>query len=138
VIWARLLHEAPEGTWGYTIRDADIERIARAGFEAVRIPVRFSQHFDGARIDPALLARVDHVVQTALEAGLYAIIEVHHYTQLMEDPARHAPRLEAIWAALAAHYRDWPQELVFELLNEPWNEMTAKRTDRAIRAAGSS
>ena len=37
--------EAPnEGDWGYTIREKDLEAIKAAGFDTVRLPVRWDVH----------------------------------------------------------------------------------------------
>merc|ERR1711916_99947 len=37
--------EAPEeGDWGYSIREADFKRLKNAGFDSVRIPIRWSEH----------------------------------------------------------------------------------------------
>ena len=41
--------EAPtEGDWRHTIEAKSFERIAKAGFDTVRIPVRWSTHTNGA------------------------------------------------------------------------------------------
>ena len=46
-----------EGEWGYRIERGHLDRIRRAGFDAVRLPVEFSTRWDGRRIDPALYAQ---------------------------------------------------------------------------------
>ncbi|MGR3467967.1 MAG: glycoside hydrolase family 5 protein [Shimia sp.] len=119
------LEAAEEGDWGYTIRRADIARIAAAGFDTVRLPARFSGHWDGA-IEPAFLARVDEVIGWAFAEDLTVILDLHHFWPLFdapEDPALRA-KARAIWAELSAHYADAPDALVFELLNEPEPPMT--------------
>jgi endoglucanase len=126
--------EAPrEGVWGYRVRRADLERIAAAGFDTVRLPVKWSAHADRAppyKIDPAFLARVDEVVDWALAEGLQVIVDVHHYDALFEAPDTHMPRLEAIWRQLARHYRDAPDAVILELLNEPRGALDITRVDR--------
>lgn len=113
-----------EGEWGYTIETRDIEMIVAAGFDTVRLPVRFSSRWEGDRIEPAFLARVDAVIRGALDRGLIVILDLHHYEPLMADPAGEAQTFAAIWAALGAHYAGWPDGLYFELLNEPSGAMT--------------
>lgn len=112
--------EAPEeGDWGYTILRADIDRIAAAGFDTIRLPVRLDTRWDGARLDPAFLARVDEVIGWARAAGLRTILDLHHFDAFMDDPDAMTPTLVAIWDALGAHFADAPDDLIFELLNEP-------------------
>jgi len=129
--------EAPrEGDWGYTVRRADLARIAAAGFDTVRLPVKWSAHAERAapfRIDPGCLARVDEVVGWALADGLQVIVDVHHYDELFEAPDRHMPRLEAIWRQLARHYRDAPDGVILEILNEPRGALDLARVDRLNR-----
>ena len=125
--------EAPiEGQWGYHIRKSDLRRIARAGFDTVRLPVAWSEHAQAAppyTISPELFARTDEIIKAALEQDLNVILNVHHYWQLMSHPEAHMPRLEAIWRQLSAHYADWPDRLVFEFLNEPHTRMTNRRVE---------
>lgn len=118
-----------EGEWGYSIRDADLLRVSEAGFDTVRIPVRWSAHADDNApfaIDETFLARVDHVVQTSMDAGLNVILDVHHYDGIMENPAGQTEKLYSIWRQLSEHYADWPDSLIFEILNEPRDKLTNK------------
>ena len=122
-----------EGDWGYVIRREDFQHIKSAGFDTVRVPIKFSAHA-GERppytIDPVFLKRIDQVVDWALLEGLQIIIDVHHYNDLMKDPNAHEPRLEAIWDQLAHHYQKAPGTVMFELINEPHSQMDVARTDR--------
>lgn len=121
-----------EGEWGYTIRDDHLAAIAEAGFDAVRLPVNWAGHTGeapGYAIDPEFLARVDHVVVTAVDQGLWVVLDLHHFEALMDDPDSESAHLEAIWRQLAAHYASWPDRLVLELLNEPNGAMTAERVN---------
>ena len=126
--------EAPvEGQWGYQIRKRDLARIARAGFDTVRLPVAWSEHTEHTApyaVSPALLARTDEIIKAALEQDLNVILNVHHYWELMSNPDEHMPRLEAIWQQLSTHYADWPEGLMFEFLNEPHRRMTPERVDQ--------
>lgn len=121
-----------EGSWGYYIEDAHIEDIAAAGFDAIRIPVKWSAHaLDTApyTISPAFFDRVDHVIDLALSKDLQVIVDVHHYTQLMEDPAGHEGRIDAIIDQIADHYANYPDQLILELVNEPNGAMTLDRVN---------
>jgi endoglucanase len=116
--------DAPsEGAWGPALTEADLDWVAQAGFDTVRLPVRFSAHWYG-RIEPHVLARVDEVLGWALDRGLNVILDVHHFEEMMRYPAGQEPVLAAIWAELTRHYADAPEGLVFELLNEPNGMLT--------------
>jgi len=130
--------EAPkEGQWGVTLREKYFELIRQAGFQSVRIPIRWSAHAakDAPyRIEPAFFERVDWAIEQAFARGLLAIINVHHYEELTQDPEGHRQRFLALWEQIADHYRNYPPELLFELLNEPsdnltpemWNDLLAE------------
>ncbi len=130
--------EAPnEGDWGLTILESHVQAVADAGFETVRLPVKWSAHAAQTApytIDPAFLARVDEVVAWILDRDLKVIVDFHHYDEMSSDPGAHVQRWLAIWEQIALHYRDAPPELAFELLNEPnqalsdalWNPMVAQ------------
>ena len=115
----------PEGWWGYRIKEAHLRKIAEAGFDTVRLPVRFTQDWDG-RIDPKRLARVDEVVRQARAVGLRVIIDLHHFEEMMSDPEGHVHIFHAIWDELAAHFADADDGVIFELLNEPVNRLTTE------------
>ncbi|MQK95326.1 hypothetical protein EI021_28560, partial [Escherichia coli] len=75
------LEASYEGEWGVVIRDEYFRVIKEAGFDTVRIPVRWSAHASQNppyTIDENFFKRVDHVINKALEQGLTTIINVHH------------------------------------------------------------
>jgi endoglucanase len=127
-----------EGAWGFVIQDEDFPRIKAAGFSSVRIPTKWSAHAAKEApyaIDPAFMARVDHVVKTALAAGLQVVLNVHHYDELDQEPARHRERYAALWKQVAAHFADFPDALQFELYNEPNTNHSAAEWNLNLAAA---
>ena len=115
--------EAPtEGEWGYRIQAGDLDAIAEAGFDGVRLPVRWDTHTEAAPpyiIDPAYLDRVDEVTAWALERGLKVQLDVHHYDALIAQPEAERARFISIWRQIAEFYAGANDQLWFELLNEP-------------------
>ena len=115
--------EAPvEGEWGFVIAESDLKTIASAGFDSVRIPIRWSVHAAETApytIDADFFERIDEVIGWALDAGLQPIINIHHYDAMIAEPAEHRERFMALWRQIAERYIDQPSSLVFELLNEP-------------------
>lgn len=127
--------EAPrEGEWGYTIREQDLRAIRAAGFDTIRVPIKWSAHaLPNApyTIDPAFFARIDQVMTWSLAAGLNVIINVHHYDELYENPDRHEPRLDALWAQIAHRYQRTPPGVMFEIINEPRDAFSGNRVNVA-------
>lgn len=121
--------EAPyEGAWGVTLEEDYFQAVAAAGFESVRLPVRWSAHADAAApyaIDSKFFARVDWAVDQALGRGLAVVLNVHHYEEMDERPDEHRARLIALWRQIAERYRERSAKLAFELLNEPHDRLTA-------------
>lgn len=119
--------EAPnEGEWGTVVEERYFGMIAEVGFDTVRIPIHWSGHADATApytIDPVFLARVDEVIEWALDANLQVIVNVHLYYEMMETPLTEWDRYSSIWDQLATHYADYPPSLMFELLSEPYNEL---------------
>ena len=120
--------EAPkEGEWGVRLKEEYFDLIANAGFNSVRIPIRWSAHAGTSPpypIEKAFLARVDWAVQQALSRKLVAIVNIHHYEKLVAEPEDQKERFLALWKQIAEHYADYPATLYFELLNEPSKQLT--------------
>ncbi len=125
------------GEWGVIIKPEHLTAIKEAGFNTVRFPVRVSAHTQPSppyRVDPGLLSRMDEVIHAGLQNGLIVILDLHHYLELMEDPDGQEERFLAIWRQLGEHYAQYPENLYFEVLNEPtgrldtarWNVVLAK------------
>ncbi len=129
--------EAPsEGAWGYAIDLKDIDRIADAGFDTIRLPVRWSAYTAETKpfgIKTKFLKRVDAVINHALKRDLKVVLNVHHYDALNKDSEAEEDRFITMWQILAHHYRDYPDGLMFEIVNEPNTSMTPKRTDELNR-----
>ncbi len=131
--------EAPkEGDWGLTVHEEYFDLIKEAGFDFIRLPVRWSTHAKESApytIDPVFFKRVDEVVHWALERGLTIIVDFHHYQEIMPDPWGNEQRYLGIWKQLAKHYRDYPSNVLFELLNEPIDKLDASLWNRyALKA----
>lgn len=128
--------DAPnEGDWGVTLKAGYFKTIKAAGFDTVRLPVKWSAHaLPGApyTIEPKFAARVDWAVGEALANGLNIVVNVHHYDELGAAPDAQLPRLAALWRQIARRYKDHPPGVMFELLNEPQGKLTEARWNAAI------
>ncbi len=101
--------EAPrEGEWGVTLKAEYFTKIKQAGFDSVRIPVRWSNHAGHAApyaIDAKFFARVDWAVGQALKNRLIPVLNMHHYEEIFQDPDGHRAPLPG---PLAADFRALP------------------------------
>jgi endoglucanase len=111
--------------------------IREAGFQTVRINLHPLQRMGSApayRLPEAWLHTLDWAVNNALANSLMVILDLHNYNDVARDPAAFKPRLMAFWKQVGERFKDAPDGLLFELLNEPngkltgplWNEWLAE------------
>lgn len=126
-----------EGAWGLYLKEEYFVDIGEAGFDAVRVPIRWSRYADVYEpyiIQNVIFDRVDWVIAQAFANELAVIINVHHFEAMMQMPEDQSTRLTEIWRQIAEHYQDYPDTLYFEILNEPneklvseiWNQIFPK------------
>lgn len=131
--------EAPaEGEWGMTIEKEYFALIKDAGFQSVRIPIRWSAHTSENSpytIEEDFLQRVDQVVGWALEQDLSVIINIHHFNELMAEPNQQKQKFLSIWNQVARHFKDHSEFVLFEILNEPHSNLTADIWNRFLEDA---
>ncbi|RMF44217.1 MAG: glycoside hydrolase family 5 protein [Planctomycetota bacterium] len=129
--------EAPRGAnWGVQVEDRHLAMIRDVGFQSIRLPVRWSDYAGEEppyRLEREMLERVDHLLQVAHAAGLNVVLNNHHYQGLDADPDAHRQRFKAIWQQLAQRYRDHGEWLLFELHNEPHDQLTAEKWNAILR-----
>ena len=105
----------------------DFADMKHEGFDHVRVPVGWHQYAGPApefTLEPEIFALVDFVVTNALQNHLAVMINIHHFDALDADPTNTAPEFLAIWRQVALHYRKFPNQLAFELDNEPHQNAT--------------
>ena len=128
--------EAPnEGEWGVTLRTDYFHMIREAGFDTVRLPVRWSAHALATApytIDPVFAARVDWAINQATANRLNIIVNVHHYDEMDAAPDANLARLTALWMQIAKRYKDRPASVYFELYNEPHDKFIGEKWNAAI------
>lgn len=120
--------EAPnEGEWGVTLTEEYFELIKTQGFNSVRLPIRWSTHaseYSPYNIETPFFERVKWAVDQVLSRDMLAVINIHHYEEMMTDPRDHKVRFLSLWKQIAAKFKNYPIELIFEILNEPTNALT--------------
>lgn len=119
--------EAPrEGDWGVKLEEEFFAKVAAAGFNHVRVPIKWSAHAERESpyaIDQAFFARIDWVLDQAQQKKLRVVLDMHHYEELDKQPDAELPRAMALWQQIARRYKDRGDWLYFELMNEPHEEL---------------
>ncbi|WP_336076525.1 cellulase family glycosylhydrolase [Paenibacillus sp. 203] len=119
---------ADETAWGNPrITQALIQQIAAQGYKSIRIPVTWDKHIGAApnyTVESAYMSRVEEVVRWALDANLYVMINVHHdsWTWVSSMEPKHdevLARYNTLWTQIAQRFKDQPNKLMFESINEP-------------------
>ena len=101
--------------------------IRAAGFDTVRMVLTSFDHMDASlRLDPVWLAHLDAMVKAGLDQGLTVILDEHDYEICGKDAAICKIKLDAFWTQVAPRFKDAPNKLVFEMLNEPHQALTAE------------
>lgn len=115
------------------IREEDFRQVARLGMNAVRIPFSYMNLEEDGALRENAFERLDWAVAMCKKYGLYAVLDLHgaHGSQNMDhhsgDDARfdlygnaeNEAKTEALWRAIAAHYRGERTVAGYDLLNEP-------------------
>jgi len=121
--------DAPkEGGWGHTLQAKDFELINEAGFTAIRLPIQWVSRMNAEppyTIDPQFLARIDWAIGQALKNHLAIILDNHLDAQLMKAPAVYRERFLSLWKQLSTRYQHQPQQVMFEVMAEPRDQLDA-------------
>ncbi|MGI5186926.1 cellulase family glycosylhydrolase [Promicromonospora sp. CA-289599] len=126
---AQCCGDGGETAWGNPrVDDTFFDDIKAEGFNSVRIPVSWGKYTGPApdyTIEPETMERVQEIVDFALDADLIVMINTHHdswqWIEHLAQPAKHdevLAQFDATWVQIADTFKDYPQELVFEPLNE--------------------
>jgi endoglucanase len=134
-----------ETSWGNPpTTQALIQQFAAQGYKSIRLPVTWTHHTGAApdyAVEPAWMNRVQQVVDWSLQAGLRVMINLHHdsWEWVSVMPLKHdvvLARYRAIWTQIATRFRDYPDQLMFESINEPiFRDGNDKDVDEATAMA---
>lgn len=117
--------------------------IKQAGFNNVRIvigPFKFSMNDSAYTLKPEFFTSLDWAIKEALKNKLMAIVDFHEHSAMQKDPMGTKPKLLAMWKQIAAHCKDYSNDVLFEIANEPnmkpeiWNAIH-KEAYQILRAS---
>lgn len=125
--------EAPyEGSWSKIAMEYYFDDFKAAGFKNVRIPVRWDNHTMRTypyTIDKEFLDRVEQVVDWSLSRGFVTVINSHHDDWIKEDYNGNIERFEKIWEQISERFKNKSENLLFEIMNEPFGNITDDQID---------
>lgn len=114
-----------ETSWGNPkITQLLIDSVKAAGFDAIRLPVSWSNFSDATTytISATWMARVKEVVDYAIDRDMYVLMNEHWdggwLQPVAADSAKNNERLRAIWKQVAKQFRDYGPKLIFAGTNE--------------------
>lgn len=133
-------YDTGETGWGNPkTTKAMIDAVKAAGFNAVRIPVRWACHITDVEtmtISEAWLARVKEVVDYCIDNDMYVIINTHHdmwleYQPIYDKQKENNKHLTDLWTQVANYFGDYDGHLAFAGTNEVhikdnWSTQTAE------------
>ncbi|MCU0339864.1 MAG: cellulase family glycosylhydrolase [Spirosomaceae bacterium] len=135
------MFEAPtETAWGNAFKDDYFKRIASLGFNHVRVPIRWDTPERTMlnapyTLNATFLNRIKTVVDLARQENLMVIINMHHHDDLFINPDANKARFLSQWEQIATFFRGYDQNLIFEVLNEPHNNLNGAKWNVFFRDA---
>ncbi|HBE67971.1 MAG TPA: endoglucanase [Planctomycetaceae bacterium] len=125
--------EAPrDANWGADIRAEHFALIRQAGFNSVRLPVRWSDYAAKTSpftIEQGFFVRVDRLLTAAESQGLNVVLNIHHFEGLDAEPDNFKLMFKSLWEQIASRYQSRGEFLYFELNNEPHANLNEKWND---------
>ncbi len=120
-----------ETAWGSPVITKEIIRgYADEGFGVLRIPVAWSNLMgDNYTISKDYMARVEEIVDWTLEAGMYAIVNIHYdggwVNTFPENKEECMKRFTRFWEQISENFKNYGDKLMFEAQNEEfgWNSL---------------
>ena len=134
--------------WSNCIQDGYFKIVKDAGFNSVRIPVRWNQDASNSSpytLDAGRLSGVKADIDLALAQGLAVIVNFHHYTTLNDAAAAYSSnkskyesekaRFLGMWEQVAKEMNSYPDSLlVLEIFNEP-HDMKVEQVNDIMNSA---
>ena len=126
--------------WSNPIDDKWFEVAKAAGFQSIRMPVRWNQtalHEPPYTLQAERVEGVKRHVKIANGLGMPVIINQHHFNELYDNPEKYMAAFYGIWENVAEEFKDFDNDsLIFEVLNESRglsDKYLAQMTDSAIK-----
>ena len=134
--------------WNNCIQDNYFKLVKDAGFNSIRLPVRWNQDASNSSpytLDAGRLSGVKSDINLALAQGLIVIVNFHHYTTLNDAASSYSSnksgyenekkRFLGMWEQVAKAMESYgDDQVVLEILNEPHDMNNAQVDDLMLSA----
>jgi len=112
-----------------------------AGFDVVRVPVRWNNHTSTTApfsVVETWMDRVEEVVDWGLSRDLFIVINAHHeeWIKANYNNPLYRARFDSIWSQIAIRFKDKSEKLIFEIINEPKGLTQAQNNELHERVLG--
>ncbi len=130
-----------ERAWGSPIITKEIiEGYARAGYTSMRFPVSWGNMMaKDYKLHPDLLARVETILNWALDCGLIVVLNIHHENEWIKKAATDneaRKKFTSVWQQICQRFEKYGDHLMFEPMNEigfdeVWTPWSGGQTEKA-------
>ena len=108
--------------------------IHEAGFTHVRINLHPFRDC-GTTITEPYFQTLDWAIEQTLANKLMVMVDFHEFTAMARDPNGLKDRFLAMWMQIAERYKSQPNDVLFEILNEPNGKLTPQLWNEYLREA---
>lgn len=121
--------------WSNCIQDGWFKIAKDAGFNSIRLPVRWDNDASGSNVSSSRLAGVKADIELALAQGMVVIVNFHHHAIASKYSSSEKERFVAMWAQVAKEMDKYGDDkIVLEILNEP-NGITVDQVNDLMTSA---
>ena len=108
-------------------KEKHFQLLKQAGFDSVRINLQVFNRLNATNhyeIPAVWLAVADWAVANTHSNGLMAVLDLHEFLPMGTDPEANREKFVATWRQLSTHFQNAPDDVLFEILNEPSQKLT--------------
>ena len=112
--------------------------IKDAGFSTVRInlhPFRHMNQDDEYALRDSWWQVLNWAIENALASDLMVILDMHEFGAMGNNPETNKERFLAFWGQVSERLQDAPDDVLFEILNEPSRKLSAQMWNQYFRQA---
>ena len=114
-------------TWNKEREQQHLDLIKEIGLNNIRVntgPFAHATENAPYTLSQAFFERLDWTIDQTLSRDLTVIIDNHEFHAMADDPMGNNEIFLSTWKQMAEHYKDYPDNVYFGVLNEPNGHLT--------------
>ena len=114
------------------------QMIKDAGFSTVRINLHAFRHMDrnnDYKLTDSWWEVLNWAVDNAIKSDLMVILDMHEYGSMGRNPENGKQALLAFWTQVSERFKNAPDNVIFEILNEPSKQLTPELWNQYLKEA---